>query len=173
MNRREFLKTSTAGAIAASTVGALLLQGCDPQPFPTPSPSPTPGAPISPAILALIQTAATIATGAVLNFAVNQVSTKTQLANQIYSSANALYEASGGTPLTPTALAAILNSFSLGSVAQYAQYVTGLQSLYTYYYDEYIANGSATSQSFASIVNAIAVGAEAGAQTYETITTAS
>lgn len=158
------------GAIAVASGGLI---GCaTDSPTPSPNPSPTPTTGISSTVLALIQTAATIATGAVLNFAVSQASSRTQLANQIYASAKALYEASGGTALTPTDLNTLLQSYSVGGVSQYTQYVSAVEGLYNSYYAKYVMGGSTGVQNFAAIANAIAAGAEAGASTYETVTTA-
>jgi hypothetical protein len=117
----------------------------------------------------LIQTGSTLATGAVLNFAVSQPSSRTQLANQIYASASALYQISGGNPLTPAALTNLLNSYSVNGAAQYTQYVTAIDALYSTYYAEYVTGGSSNVQNFAAIVNALAEGAETAASAYSTI----
>lgn len=155
-------------------VGCVLMTGCAATSIPTstagvPAATTTTTA-VSPVTLALIQTGATVATGAVLDFAVTQPSTRTQLANEIYSSANALYQASGGTPLTPTALNALLVSWGINGGAQYTQYVTAVDALYTTYYNKYVTSGSTSTQNFAAIVKALAAGAESGASAYATVT---
>jgi hypothetical protein len=121
--------------------------------------------------LALIQTGSTVATGAILNFAVTQPAQRTTLANQIYASASALYQASGGTPLTPAALNALLTSYGVSGVSQYTSYVTAVNGLYQTYYAKYVTGGSTGVQNFTAIVNALAAGAESGASAYATVTT--
>ena len=170
---------------ATILVSAVLLTACSPTSQPTPvnpsgtstntpatnAPSGTsPGqTPISSLDLGLIQTGATLATGVVLDFAVTQTSTRQRLANEIYSSANFLYKASGGTPPTPADFALGLTAYGLAGDTQYAQYTSALSSLYSTYYTKYIVNGSVTTQNFAAVLNSLAAGAESAASVYATV----
>lgn len=152
-------------------IAALVLSGCannNPPPTPTPTPQPSPAQPVSTITLALIQTGATVATGAVLNYAESNASSRTTLANQIYASANALYQLTGpnASIVTPAQLNTVLSSYSVGGVSQYTQYVSALQGLYSTYYAKYVTNGSVSAQNASNILNALAAGAEAGAQSY-------
>lgn len=152
-------------------ISCLLLTGCSTAtpPSTTSSPDPSP-IPVSTTTLALIQTSSTVATGAILDFAVTQPATRTRLANEIYSSANFLYTATGGTLPTVAQFQAGLTSYGLStSDASYAKYTTALTALYATYYAKYV-NGSVTASNLSAIINAIAQGAETAAQAYATVT---
>lgn len=132
---------------------------------PTPSPSP---APISPVNLTLIQGGATVATGAILNFAVTQPTSRARLANEIYASGNAIYSLTGGTLPNVQQFSSALVAWGVAGDAQYAGYTTALTAIYQTYYQKYVG-GSITASNLAAVLNALAAGAEAGAQAYTTL----
>src|ERR1700733_16312439 len=63
------------------------------------------------AALPFVRTGAAVATGAVLDFAVKQSKTRTRLANEMYSAANAVYSLSGGTFPAPAQFEATIVAF--------------------------------------------------------------
>lgn len=115
------------------------------------------------ASLPLIRTGAAVATGAVLNFAVKQDSTRTRLANEMYSSASAVYTLTGGKMVTPDQLSKTLTSYGQSGDAQYATYVTALNGLYSSYYAKIPAGDAKTAT---DVLNAIAGGTEDATASY-------
>ena len=155
-----------------------LLTGCagdSPTPSPSPSPvvNPTPVTkptpqPISAATLAAIQVGATVATGAVLDLAIKDPTQRTTVANQVYATASALYQASGGTMPTPTDFNNLLASYGVTGVSQYTNFTAALSAVYQTYYAKY-TSGNITASNLAAVVNALASGAESGASAYASL----
>ena len=118
------------------------------------------------AALPLIRTGASVATGAVLDFAVKQSSTRTRLANEMYAAANAVYSLSGGTFPTPAQFEAGILAFGgTQADANYAQFSTAIAGLYAAYYPK-LATGDAKTAS--DLLNAIAGGIEDATAAYVT-----
>jgi hypothetical protein len=118
------------------------------------------------AALPLIRTGAAVATGAVLDFSVQQASTRTRLANEMYAAASAVYSLSGGTFPTPDQLAGTITSFGGSEAdASYAQFSSAIASLYAAYYPK-LASGDA--KTAADLLNAVAGGIEDATQAYVT-----
>ena len=118
------------------------------------------------AALPLIRTGAAVATGAVLDFAVNQSSTRTRLANEMYAAANAVYSLSGGTFPAPSQFEASILAFGGSQAdANYAQFSTAIAGLYAAYYPKLAAGDTKTA---ADLLNAIAGGIEDATQAYVT-----
>lgn len=120
------------------------------------------------AALPLVRTGSAVATGAVLNFAVTQPGSRTRLANEMYSSANAIYTFTGGTLPTPAQFAATLTAWGQPGDAQYAQYTTAVSALYSTYYAKLLAS-NANAKTANDLLNAIAGGIEDATQSYVTI----
>jgi hypothetical protein len=123
------------------------------------------------AALPLIRTGASVATGAVLDFAVKSGSTRTQLANEMYAAASAVYSLTGGTfPTTAQFQASILAFGGSQTDANYAQFASAISGLYAAYYP-HLATGDA--KTAGALLNAIAGGIEDATQAYVTTPTAS
>ena len=138
-----------------------------------PGASPTSGtaAAVSPAdgieaALPLVRTGASVATGAVLDFAVKQSSTRTRLANEMYAAANAVYSLSGGTFPAPGQFQTSILAFG-GSQADagYAQFSTAIAGLYAAYYPKLVTGDTKTAT---DLLNAIAGGIEDATASYVT-----
>jgi hypothetical protein len=118
------------------------------------------------AALPFIRTGASVATGAVLDFAVKQTSTRTRLANEMYSAANAVYSLSGGTFPTVAQFQASIVAFGGSQTdAGYAQFTTAISGLYAAYYPK-LASGDA--RTAVDLLMAIAGGIEDATQAYVT-----
>ena len=118
------------------------------------------------AALPLIRTGAAVATGAVLDFAVKQSSTRTRLANEMYAAANAVYSLSGGTFPAPAQFEATIVAFGGSQAdANYAQFSTAIAALYAAYYPKLAAGDAKTA---ADLLNAIAGGIEDATASYVT-----
>jgi hypothetical protein len=129
------------------------------------------------AALPLIRTGAAVATGAVLDFAVKQSSSRTRLANEMYAAANAVYSLSGGTFPAPAQFESSILAFGGSQAdANYAQFSTAIAGLYAAYYPKLATGDTKTAT---DLLNAIAGGIEDATQAYVTapvggeITTAS
>ena len=121
------------------------------------------------AALPLIRTGAAVATGTVLNFAVKQASTRTRLANEMYSAASAVYSLSGGTFPSPAKFQASILAFGGSRTdADYAQFTTAISGLYAAYYPKLITGDTKTAT---DLLNAIAGGIEDATQAYVTVLT--
>jgi hypothetical protein len=119
------------------------------------------------AALPLIRTGAAVATGAVLDFAVNQSSTRTRLATEMYSAASAVYALSGGTfPTVAQFQSSVLAFGGTQTDAGYAQFATAVSSLYAAYYPKLVTGDTKTAT---DLLNAIAGGIEDATQAYVTI----
>jgi len=118
------------------------------------------------AALPLIRTGAAVATGAVLDFTVQQSSTRTRLANEMYAAASAVYSLSGGSFPTPTQLQGTIAAFG-GSQADaaYAQFSAAIASLYAAYYPKLVTGDAKTA---GDVLNAVAGGIEDATQSYVT-----
>lgn len=163
------MKTYIPHYLVLSSIALLPILGlfsCAPSVSTTP-PIPA-GTTISPATLSLVQTGATVATGVVLNLAEKSASERTQLANQIYASASALYTLTGGAVPSPAVFNSTLASYGVTGVSQYTQYTQAIDALYAAYFDKYTA-GSISAQNVLAVINALATGAEAGASSYSTL----
>jgi hypothetical protein len=116
------------------------------------------------AALPLIRTGAAVATGAVLDFTVQQGATRSRLANEMYAAASAVYSLSGGSFPTPTQLEGTITTFG-GSAADasYAQFSSAIGSLYAAWYPK-LASGDAKTAS--DLLNAVAGGIEDATQSY-------
>jgi hypothetical protein len=118
------------------------------------------------AALPLIRTGASVATGAVLNFAVKQSGTRTRLANEMYAAANAVYSLSGGTFPTPAQFESNILVFGGSQAdANYAQFATTISALYSSYYAKLVTGDAKTAT---DALNAIAGGIEDATQAYVT-----
>jgi hypothetical protein len=114
--------------------------------------------------LPLIRTGAAVATGAVLDFAVQQSGTRTRLANEMYTAASAVYSLSGGSFPTPAQFEASIVAFGGSQAdANYAQFSTAIAGLYAAYYPK-LAMGDA--KTAADLLNAIAGGIEDATAAY-------
>jgi hypothetical protein len=123
------------------------------------------------AALPLIRTGAAVATGAVLDFAVQQSSTRTRLANEMYAAASAVYSLSGGSFPTAAQFQSTVLAFG-GSQADagFAQFASAVSSLYAAWYPK-LATGDA--KTAGDLLNAIAGGIEDATQAYVTTPAAS
>jgi len=120
--------------------------------------------------LPLIRTGAAVATGGVLDFAVTQSSTRTRLANEMYSAANAVYSLSGGTFPTPTQFQTTIMAFGGSQTdATYSQFSIAIAALYSAYYSKLVTGDAKTA---ADLLNAIVGGIEDATQAYVTTPTA-
>jgi hypothetical protein len=164
-----------AGVVAAGLGGLVLtLAACSTTGGSTAAGSSTTAAPTTgtasaliEAALPLIRTGASVATGAVLDFAVQQSSTRTRLANEMYAAASAVYSLSGGTfPTTAQFQANILAFGGSQTDASYAQFATAISSLYASYYPK-LASGDAKTAT--DLLNAIAGGIEDATAAYVTV----
>jgi hypothetical protein len=118
------------------------------------------------AALPLIRTGAAVATGAVLDFAVEQSSTRTRLANEMYAAASSVYSLTGGTFPTPAQFQANILAFGGSQTdANYAQFSTAIASLYGAYYPKLVTGDSKTAT---DLLNAIAGGIEDATASYVT-----
>jgi hypothetical protein len=121
------------------------------------------------AALPLVRTGAAVATGAVLDFAVTQSSTRTRLANEMYAAASAVYSLSGGSFPTPTQFQSNIVAFGGSQTdASYAQFSTAIAGLYSSYYPKLITGDTKTAT---DLLNAIAGGIEDATQAYVTTST--
>jgi hypothetical protein len=129
------------------------------------------GSAVIEAALPLIRTGAAVATGAVLDFAVQQSSTRTRLANEMYAAASAVYSLSGGTfPTTAQFQSTVLAFGGSQADAGFAQFASAVSSLYAAWYPK-LATGDA--KTAGDLLNAIAGGIEDATQAYVTTPTAS
>ena len=118
------------------------------------------------AALPLIRTGAAVATGAVLDFTVQQSSTRTRLANEMYAAASAVYSLSGGSFPTPTQLQGTIAAFGGSQAdANYAQFSAAIASLYAAYYPKLVTGDAKTA---GDVLNAVAGGIEDATQSYVT-----
>jgi hypothetical protein len=118
------------------------------------------------AALPLIRTGASVATGAVLDFAVQQSSTRARLANEMYAAANAVYSLSGGTFPAPAQFESGILAFGGSQTdASYAQFSTAIAGLYAAYYPKLAAGDAKTAT---DLLNAIAGGIEDATASYVT-----
>ncbi len=118
------------------------------------------------AALPLVRTAAAVASGAVLDFTVQQTSTRTRLANEMYSAASAIYSLSGGTFPTPAQVQSTVLSFGGSATdAAYARFASAVSSLYSAYYAKLAAGDAKTA---VDLLNAIAGGIEDATASYVT-----
>jgi hypothetical protein len=127
--------------------------------------------------LPLVRTGAAVATGAVLDFAVQQTGTRTRLANEMYAAANAVYSLSSGAFPSPAQFKSSIVAFGGPQTdASYAQFSTAIAGLYAAYYPKLVTGDTKTAT---DLLNAIAGGIEDATQSYVTtpanaaITTAS
>jgi len=107
-----------------------------------------------------------VATGAVLDFTVQQSSTRTRLANEMYAAASAVYSLTGGSFPTPAALQSTITTFG-GSQADaaYAQFSSAIASLYAAWYPKLATGDTKTA---GDLLNAVAGGIEDATQSYVT-----
>src|SRR5471032_1148069 len=146
----------TTGSSASSTTGTAAA---------TSSTGTTASAAIK-AALPLIRTGASVATGAVLDFAVKQSSTRTRLANEMYAAANAVYSLSGGTFPAPAQFESSILAFGGSQTdASYAQFSTAIAGLYAAYYPKLATGDTKTAT---DLLNAIAGGIEDATAAYVT-----
>ena len=118
------------------------------------------------AALPLVRTGAAVATGAVLDFAVQQSSTRTRLAGEMYAAASAVYALSGGTFPSPAQFQSSILAFGGSQAdANYAQFSTAIAGLYAAYYPKLVAGDSKTAT---DLLNAIAGGIEDATASYVT-----
>ena len=123
------------------------------------------------AALPLVRTGAAVATGGVLDFAVQASGTRTRLANEMYTAANAVYSLTGGTFPTPAQFQASIVAFGGSQAdASYAQFSVAIAALYAAYYPKLVTGDVKTA---ADLLNAIAGGIEDATQAYVTTPVAS
>ena len=135
----------------------------------TPAQGPAPATSVIEAALPLIRTGASVATGAVLDFAVQQSGTRTRLANEMYAAANAVYSLSGGTFPAPAQFESSIVAFGGSQTdASYAQFSTAIAGLYAAYYPKLVAGNTKTAT---DLLNAIAGGIEDATASYVTTPT--
>jgi hypothetical protein len=116
------------------------------------------------AALPLVRIGAAVATGAVLDFTVQQSGTRTRLANEMYAAASAVYSLSGGSFPTPTQLQGTIAAFGGSQAdANYAQFSTAIASLYAAYYPKLVTGDAKTA---GDLLNAVAAGIEDATQSY-------
>jgi hypothetical protein len=119
------------------------------------------------AALPLVRTGAAVATGAVLDFAMKQSSTRTRLANEMYSAASAVYSLSGGTFPTPAQFSSSILAFGgTQADANYAQFASAIGALYAAYYPKLVTGDTKTAT---DLLNAIAGGIEDATASYVTV----
>ena len=117
--------------------------------------------------LPLVRTGAAVATGAVLDFAVTQSSTRTRLANEMYSAANAVYSLTGGTFPTPAQFSSNIVAFGGSQTdANYAQFAAAIGALYAAYYPKLDTGDTKTAT---DLLNAIAGGIEDATASYVSV----
>ena len=135
----------------------------------------TPSAPVNyaaqiQASLPYIQTAAGIATGAALNFAIKDATERTTVANQIWAASQAVYSLTNGqVPTVQQLQTAILSFGGSQTDANYANFASSITAIYASYYNKLSGNGQLAVQ----VLNALASGAQTGASTFQTVTTSS
>jgi hypothetical protein len=118
------------------------------------------------AALPLVRTGASVATGAVLDFAVKQSSTRNRLANEMYAAANAVYSLSGGAFPAPAQFQSSILAFGGSQAdASYAQFSTAIAGLYAAYYPKLVTGDTKTAS---DLLNAIAGGIEDATASYVT-----
>ena len=161
------MKTKSILAILLS----LALTACGTTSTTTTPPSPAPVlSSVDSAIeasLPLIRTGAAVATGAVLDFAVNQASTRTRLANEMYSAANAVYSLTSGTFPTPAQFQSNIMAWGGSQAdASYASFSTAIAGLYSSYYPK-LTSGAST-QTAVDLLGAIAAGIQDATASYVT-----
>jgi hypothetical protein len=118
------------------------------------------------AALPLIRTGASVATGAVLDFAVKQSSTRQRLANEMYAAANSIYSLSGGVFPAPAQFESSVLAFGGSQTdANYAQFSTAIAGLYAAYYPKLVAGDAKTAT---DLLNALAGGIEDATEAYVT-----
>jgi hypothetical protein len=128
--------------------------------------STTTASPAVEAALPLVRTGAAVATGAVLDFAVKQSSTRTRLANEMYAAANAVYSLSGGTFPSPAQFESTIEAFGGSQAdANYAQFASAIAALYAAYYPKLVTGDAKTGT---DLLNAIAGGIEDATASYVT-----
>jgi hypothetical protein len=129
--------------------------------------TPVSGATAIESALPLVRTGAAVATGAVLDFAVTQSSTRTRLANEMYSAANAVYSLTGGTFPTPAQFSANILAFGGSQAdANYAQFAAAIGALYAAYYPKLDTGDTKTAT---DLLNAIAGGIEDATASYVSV----
>ena len=117
--------------------------------------------------LPLVRTGAAVATGAVLDFAVTHSGTRTRLANEMYSAANAVYSLTGGTFPTPAQFSASILAFGGSQAdANYAQFAAAIGALYAAYYPKLDTGDTKTAT---DLLNAIAGGIEDATASYVSV----
>jgi hypothetical protein len=130
----------------------------------SPSATATSGSAAIESALPLVRTGAAVATGAVLDFAVKQSSTRTRLANEMYAAASAVYSLSGGTFPTPAQFSASILAFGgTQTDANYAQFASAISALYAAYYPKLDTGDTKTAT---DLLNAIAGGIEDATAAY-------
>jgi hypothetical protein len=116
------------------------------------------------AALPLIRTGAAVATGAVLDFTVQQSATRTRLANEMYAAASAVYSLTGGSFPTPTQLQQTITAFGGSEAdASYAQFSSAIASLYAAWFPKLSSGDTKTA---GDLLNAVAGGIEDATQSY-------
>jgi hypothetical protein len=172
---KNLLNTLTVASVLALSACSGQGGGTSPNP-PTPTPpatnstgSVTPPTPVTNFIesnLGLIRTGSAVATGAALDFAVTQASTRTRDANDMYLAASAIYSLTGGAFPTPAQLQATVLGFG-GSQADatYAGFASTIGALYASYYPKLVTGDTKTAS---DLLNAIAGGIEDATASYVT-----
>jgi len=156
-----FTRAALSGVILTLTACASAPTGTTTS---TPSATAATGSAAIEAALPLVRTGAAVATGTVLDFAVKQSSTRTRLANEMYSAASAVYSLSGGTFPAPAQFSATILAFGgTQTDANYAQFATAIGALYAAYYPKLDSGDAKTAT---DLLNAIAGGIEDATAAY-------
>lgn len=166
MNKLSLLSRAALSGVILSLTACATTTGtpsATTAPATTPSTS-TSGSAAIEAALPLVRTGAAVATGAVLDFAVQQSATRTRLANEMYAAASAVYSLSGGTFPTPAQFSKSILAFG-GTQADtnYAQFSTAIGALYAAYYPKLVTGDTKTAT---DLLNAIAGGIEDATASY-------
>jgi len=163
MNTISFLtRAALSGVILSLTACASA-----PTATTTPAASTASGSVAIESALPLVRTGSAVATGAVLDFAVTQSSTRTRLANEMYSAANAVYSLTGGTFPAPAQFSSNILAFGGSQTdANYAQFAAAIGALYAAYYPKLDTGDTKTA---ADLLNAIAGGIEDATASYVSV----
>jgi len=118
------------------------------------------------AALPMVRMGAAVATGGVLDFAVQSSVARSRLANEMYAAAQAVYSLSDGSVPTPGQFEACIVAFGgTQTEAKYAKFATVIGALYAAYYPKLVTGEAKTAADF---LNALAGGIEDATRAYVT-----
>jgi hypothetical protein len=164
MNKNSLLYRAALSGVIFSLTACASTSGPPSAPAAT---APTGASAAVEAALPLVRTGAAVATGAVLDFGVQQSATRARLANEMYAAASAVYSLSGGTFPTPAQFSQSVLAFGgTQADANYAQFSSAIGALYAAYYPKLVTGDTKTAT---DLLNAIAGGIEDATASYVTI----